>query len=43
MIWPVAALAGSLLGFVVVYGSIVQARLNAGSARRLPSSHESGR
>jgi len=27
MIWPVAALAVSLLGFVVVYGSRLQARL----------------
>jgi hypothetical protein len=27
MIWPVAALAVGLLGFVVVYGSIVQSRL----------------
>jgi hypothetical protein len=28
MLWPVAALAGLLLTFVIVYGSIVQARLN---------------
>lgn len=27
MIWPVAALAVLLLGFVVVYGSALQARL----------------
>jgi hypothetical protein len=27
MIWPVAALAGGLLGFVFVYGSVVQSRL----------------
>ena len=27
MIWPVAALAVFLLGFVVVYGSVLQARL----------------
>ena len=30
MIWPVAALAVFLLGFVVVYGSRLQARLEAG-------------
>ena len=30
MIWPVAALAVLLLGFVVVYGSRLQARLEAG-------------
>ena len=30
MIWPVAALAVFLLGFVVVYGSVLQARLEAG-------------
>jgi hypothetical protein len=29
MLWPVAALAALLLGFVFVYGSIVQSRLNA--------------
>jgi hypothetical protein len=28
MIWPVAALAVFLLGFVVVYGSRLQARLD---------------
>jgi hypothetical protein len=27
MVWPVAALAAGLLGFVVVYGTIVQSRL----------------
>ena len=27
MIWPVAALAVFVLGFVVVYGSVLQARL----------------
>ena len=27
MLWPVAALAVFILGFVVVYGSVVQARL----------------
>jgi len=30
MIWPVAALAVFLLGFVVVYGSVLQSRLDAG-------------
>jgi hypothetical protein len=30
MLLPVAALAALLLGFVLVYGSIVQSRLNAG-------------
>ena len=30
MIWPVAALAFLLLGFVVVYGSRLQSRLEAG-------------
>jgi hypothetical protein len=29
MLWPVAALAALVLGFVLVYGSIVQSRLNA--------------
>ena len=29
MIWPVAALAALLLGFVVVYGSRLQARIEA--------------
>jgi hypothetical protein len=38
MLWPVAALAGLLLGFVLVYGSIVQSRLNAGSGRRSEAS-----
>lgn len=33
MLWPVAALAGLLLTFVIVYGSIVQSRLNAGEPR----------
>jgi hypothetical protein len=33
MIWPVAALAVFLLGFVVVYGSVLQARLEAGTHR----------
>jgi len=30
MIWPVAALAFFLLGFVYVYGSRLQSRLGAG-------------
>jgi hypothetical protein len=34
MIWPVAALAVFFLGFVVVYGSRLQARVEAGSRRR---------
>jgi len=34
MIWPVAALAVLVLGFVVVYGSLVQARLEVGQRRR---------
>jgi len=29
MIWPAAALAVFVLGFAVVYGSLVQARLEA--------------
>ena len=36
MLWPVAALAVFLLGFAVVYGSIVQSRLeNAGRDPKL--------
>ena len=31
MVWPVAALAVFLLGFVVVYGSRLQARLETGT------------
>jgi len=38
MIWPVAALAVFLLGFVVVYGSVLQSRLDAGR-----NGHESAR
>jgi hypothetical protein len=34
MIWPVAALAVFVLGFVVVYGSALQARVEAGLASR---------
>ena len=33
MIWPVAALAVLVLGFVVVYGSLVQSRLEIGRER----------
>lgn len=33
MLWPAAALAGLLLTFVIVYGSIVQTRLDAGRRR----------
>jgi hypothetical protein len=33
MIWPVAALAVFVLGFVVVYGSLVQSRLEMGPSR----------
>lgn len=29
MVWPVAALAVLALGFVIAYGSVVQARLQA--------------
>jgi hypothetical protein len=28
MLWPVAALAVFVFGFVVVYGSVLQSRLN---------------
>ena len=34
MIWPVAALAVFLLGFVVVYGSVLHARIEANFAAR---------
>ena len=40
MLWPVAALAGLLLTFVIVYGSIVQARLNPGEAGMSVAEHE---
>jgi hypothetical protein len=36
MIWPVAALAVFLLGFVVVYGSVLQARIESGLAASGP-------
>jgi len=32
MIWPVAALAVFMLGFVVVYGSVLQARVATGTS-----------
>ena len=32
MLWPVAALAVFMLGFVVVYGSVLQARIESGLA-----------
>ena len=35
MVWPVAALAVFLLGFVVVYGSVLQARVGAGLTGRV--------
>jgi hypothetical protein len=34
MIWPVAALAVFLLGFVFVYGSVLQSRVEAELTRR---------
>jgi hypothetical protein len=37
MLWPVAALAGLLLSFVLVYGSMVQSRMNTGGVRRADS------
>ena len=38
MVWPVAALAVFLLAFVVVYGTVVQARVGAGWTRPLAGS-----
>ena len=38
MIWPVAALAVFLLGFVIVYGSVLQARVATGTGRVLEDS-----
>jgi hypothetical protein len=35
MIWPAAALAVFLLGFVVLYGSVMQSRVEAGVVRRV--------
>jgi len=41
VIWPAAALAVLLLGFVVLYGSILQARLDAeGSPEDAPTDAE---
>jgi len=40
MIWPVAALAVFLLGFVVVYGTRLQARLETGAT--VPRHEDSG-
>jgi hypothetical protein len=37
MIWPVAALAAFLLGFVVVYGTRLQARIEATTSRNTGS------
>jgi hypothetical protein len=34
MIWPVAALAVGLLGFVIAYGTVVQSRLASSRNRR---------
>ena len=36
MLWPVAALAVLVVGFVLVYGSVIQSRLEAGFAGRAP-------
>jgi hypothetical protein len=36
MLWPVAALAVFLLGFVVAYGSMLQARIESGLATSGP-------
>ena len=36
MMWPAAALAIFVLGFAVVYGSLVQYRLEAGRDRNDP-------
>jgi hypothetical protein len=33
MVWPVAALAVLMLGFVVAYGSVVQSRLESYAGR----------
>jgi hypothetical protein len=43
MLWPVAALAGLLLGFVLVYGSIVQSRLSGGGQDSKTRHYEAGR
>jgi hypothetical protein len=41
MLWPVAALAALLLGFVLVYGSIVQSRLNSSAPGAEASDYDS--
>lgn len=38
MFWPFAALAGSILGFAIVYGSIVEARVAAYRGTKRPDS-----
>jgi hypothetical protein len=43
MLWPVAALAGLLLTFVIVYGSIVQARASARVHAMAGTKRDSGR
>jgi hypothetical protein len=43
MLWPVAALAALLLGFVLVYGSIVQSRLSGGGPGAEAPDYEPGR
>ena len=42
MLWPVAALAALLLGFVLVYGSIVQSRLTSSASGAEASDYEPG-
>jgi hypothetical protein len=43
VIWPVAALAAVFLGFVVVYGSVLQTRLEAPSRRPDEAPADDGR
>lgn len=38
MFWPVAALAGFILGFAIVYGSIVEARVASYRETKQPDS-----
>ncbi|HSG12435.1 MAG TPA: hypothetical protein VLA22_01050 [Gaiellaceae bacterium] len=42
MIWPAAALAALLLGFVVFYGSALQGRLAAGAHAPAPDDAAEG-
>jgi hypothetical protein len=42
MVWPVAALAVLLLGFVFAYGSVVQSRMNTGTRGSEATDYESG-